>query len=73
MSKAFSYCTACGENTTTCICQTPGEVALNLYRRLHNIHKHLPKEQELTKQLGVVCDELLELAAVIAGDGERKK
>lgn len=73
MSKLSAYCITCGKNLPEdCRCKTPANVSLNLYRRLHNIHKNMNPELPLTKELGKVCDELLDLTAVLLGEEENK-
>ena len=69
MSKLTVYCVTCGKNLPEdCGCKTPANLSLNLYRRLHNIHKNMNPDLPLTKELGNVCDELLDLTAILVGE-----
>ena len=72
MSKLTVYCVTCGKNLPEdCGCKTPANLSLNLYRRLHNIHKNMNPDLPLTKELGNVCDELLDLTAILVGEEDR--
>jgi hypothetical protein len=66
------HCLTCGTEleteTADCLCGKPATIALNLYRRLHMIHKQQNPSHALTKEIGNVCDELLELAALLQAD-----